>query len=238
MKKHLLEEFVRRYDVGMLDRVVWICKDDKTEIAHKTQTANAAIRVTGKFSLGFSGRLCIPDTGLLKKILSILSDDITVELVTREDGTPHRLTLTDDSTTVGISLGSEDAFPKPTAVKANTAAAIGIAKLSPLDIGKFAKTVAVWKEETFAISPALGKLAISLGQAKLLKNTVFFTLSDSTVSEEFPSMRFSTEAMSKILTTHKQNESGLLNVYANKVCEVKFFDDTFDSTYTFFETKK
>lgn len=238
MKKYYLEEFIRRYDVGMLDKVVWICKEDSTELSHRAESANSGISVKGNFTLPFTGKLCIPDTSMLKKILTVLGDDIDIKVTTRTDGTPSILVIDDGKTEVKYTLGSLDVFPKSYALKSLTDVEVASSVLSYEDIIKFSKAISILKTDSFTLHSSGGKLSATIGNESSLKNTLSFKFTNSNVITEFEPLTFSAETVSKILSTHKLNEGGIFKVYAGKRCTVEFNDKDFEATYIFVQVLK
>ena len=230
MKKSLVERFISKYNIGgAAEAVTWI--GTKKGLITKSGTDD-------KFAFAFIGcsEIVIPegtyhiyDTSGLKKLLSVLGEDIKIDYL--EDERPT-FKMTDElKTKTTFTLASEDVIPSaPT--KVNEPEFEAEVKMNSKSIDTFIKAKkALTDVTTFAvIADKNVDFVIGYDADNTIANTVSVPC-EVVKSKKISPVFFSATYLSNILEANKEATSATISIAAKGLLKVTFEIEFFQVTY-------
>lgn len=242
MKKQTINTFIDKYSLnGTIESVKWVVDSANKQIktASISDDKNVLSFVVIKDSAGLNdAEIGINDTAKLKKLLSVLNDEVNISFNTREDKIVS-LSLTGESTDVQYVTADLSVIPKVPELK----------KLPPfnLEIPLTKEFVTTFVKAKNALSD-VDTLTFTKDKKDKLKLVIgFSSVNSNRISIDFKptegkdtlgkTIHFSAKYLKEILTSNNDCENAVLKVSDAGIAHVEFNNDVFNSSYYLVEIK-
>jgi hypothetical protein len=242
MKKQTINTFIDKYSLnGTIESVKWVVDSANKQIktASISDDKNVLSFVVIKDSAGLNdAEIGINDTAKLKKLLSVLNDEVNISFNTREDKIVS-LSLTGESTDVQYVTADLSVIPKVPELK----------KLPPfnLEIPLTKEFVTTFVKAKNALSDVDTLTFIKDKKDKLKLVIGFSSVNSNRISIDFKptegkdtlgkTIHFSAKYLKEILTSNNDCENAVLKVSDAGIAHVEFNNDVFNSSYYLVEIK-
>jgi len=242
MKKQTINTFIDKYSLnGTIESVKWIIDSANKQIktASISDDKNVLSFVVIKDSAGLNdAEIGINDTAKLKKLLSVLNDEVNISFNTREDKIVS-ISLTGESTDVQYVTADLSVIPKVPELK----------KLPPfnLEIPLTKEFVTTFVKAKNALSD-VDTLTFTKDKKDKLKLVIgFSSVNSNRISIDFKptegkdtlgkTIHFSAKYLKEILTSNSDCENAVLKISDAGIAHVEFNNDVFNSSYYLVEIK-
>ena len=242
MKKQTINTFIDKYSLnGTIESVKWVIDSANKQIktASISDDKNVLSFVVIKDSAGLNdAEIGINDTAKLKKLLSVLNDEVNISFNTREDKIVS-LSLTGESTDVQSVTADLSVIPKVPELK----------KLPPfnLEIPLTKEFVTTFVKAKNALSD-VDTLTFTKDKKDKLKLVIgFSSVNSNRISIDFKptegkdtlgkTIHFSAKYLKEILTSNNDCENAVLKISDAGIAHVEFNNDVFNSSYYLVEIK-
>jgi hypothetical protein len=242
MKKQTINTFIDKYSLnGTIESVKWIVDSANKQIktASISDDKNVLSFVVIKDSAGLNdAEIGINDTAKLKKLLSVLNDEVNISFNMREDKIVS-LSLTGESTDVQYVTADLSVIPKVPELK----------KLPPfnLEIPLTKEFVTTFVKAKNALSD-VDTLTFTKDKKDKLKLVIgFSSVNSNRISIDFKptegkdtlgkTIHFSAKYLKEILTSNNDCENAVLKISDAGIAHVEFNNDVFNSSYYLVEIK-
>ena len=242
MKKQTINTFIDKYSLnGTIESVKWVIDSANKQIktASISDDKNVLSFVVIKDSAGLNdAEIGINDTAKLKKLLSVLNDEVNISFNMREDKIVS-LSLTGESTDVQYVTADLSVIPKVPELK----------KLPPfnLEIPLTKEFVTTFVKAKNALSD-VDTLNFSKDKKDKLKLVIgFSSVNSNRISIDFKptegkdtlgkTIHFSAKYLKEILTSNSDCENAVLKISDAGIAHVEFNNDVFNSSYYLVEIK-
>jgi hypothetical protein len=230
MNKNNLLKFIQKYSLGgLIESVIWkaekstlgvrFISDDKTLLGEVDFNA-----FTDKpFNVG------IYTTSLFKNMVSVLDNDLKMQVETAGDKAVSLL-VTDDETKTSYQLADISVIPSVPDLKKLPDFNIPI-EMSSTMIDKFIKAKGALSDiDTFTVFTEKGDLKMAIGYSSISTNRITFTCQKGYSGDVKP-ISFSAKYLKEILTANKDATAAKLQVSADGLCHIQFQIDDFVCKY-------
>ena len=242
MKKQTINTFIDKYSLnGTIESVKWVVDSANKQIktASISDDKNVLSFVVIKDSAGLNdAEIGINDTTKLKKLLSVLNDEVNISFNMREDKIVS-LSLTGESTDVQYVTADLSVIPKVPELK----------KLPPfnLEIPLTKEFVTTFVKAKNALSD-VDTLTFTKDKKDKLKLVIgFSSVNSNRISIDFKptegkdtlgkTIHFSAKYLKEILTSNNDCENAVLKISDAGIAHVEFNNDVFNSSYYLVEIK-
>jgi hypothetical protein len=242
MKKQTINTFIDKYSLnGTIESVKWVIDSANKQIktASISDDKNVLSFVLIKDSAGLNdAEIGINDTAKLKKLLSVLNDEVNISFNTREDKIVS-ISLTGESTDVQYVTADLSVIPKVPELK----------KLPPfnLEIPLTKEFVTTFVKAKNALSD-VDTLTFTKDKKDKLKLVIgFSSVNSNRISIDFKptegkdtlgkTIHFSAKYLKEILTSNNDCENAVLKISDAGIAHVEFNNDVFNSSYYLVEIK-
>jgi hypothetical protein len=242
MKKQTINTFIDKYSLnGTIESVKWVIDSANKQIktASISDDKNVLSFVVIKDSAGLNdAEIGINDTAKLKKLLSVLNDEVNISFNTREDKIVS-ISLTGESTDVQYVTADLSVIPKVPELK----------KLPPfnLEIPLTKEFVTTFVKAKNALSD-VDTLTFTKDKKDKLKLVIgFSSVNSNRISIDFKptegkdtlgkTIHFSAKYLKEILTSNSDCENAVLKISDVGIAHVEFNNDMFNSSYYLVEIK-
>ena len=242
MKKQTINTFIDKYSLnGTIESVKWVVDSANKQIktASISDDKNVLSFVVIKDSAGLNdAEIGINDTAKLKKLLSVLNDEVNISFNMREDKIVS-LSLTGESTDVQYVTADLSVIPKVPELK----------KLPPfnLEIPLTKEFVTTFVKAKNALSD-VDTLTFTKDKKDKLKLVIgFSSVNSNRISIDFKptegkdtlgkTIHFSAKYLKEILTSNSDCENAVLKISDAGIAHVEFNNDVFNSSYYLVEIK-
>ena len=242
MKKQTINTFIDKYSLnGTIESVKWVIDSANKQIktASISDDKNVLSFVVIKDSAGLNdAEIGINDTAKLKKLLSVLNDEVNISFNMREDKIVS-LSLTGESTDVQYVTADLSVIPKVPELK----------KLPPfnLEIPLTKEFVTTFVKAKNALSD-VDTLTFTKDKKDKLKLVIgFSSVNSNRISIDFKptegkdtlgkTIHFSAKYLKEILTSNNDCENAVLKISDAGIAHVEFNNDVFNSSYYLVEIK-
>ena len=242
MKKQTINTFIDKYSLnGTIESVKWVVDSANKQIktASISDDKNVLSFVVIKDSAGLNdAEIGINDTAKLKKLLSVLNDEVNISFNMREDKIVS-LSLTGESTDVQYVTADLSVIPKVPELK----------KLPPfnLEIPLTKEFVTTFVKAKNALSDVDTLTFIKDKKDKLKLVIGFSSVNSNRISIDFKptegkdtlgkTIHFSAKYLKEILTSNNDCENAVLKISDAGIAHVEFNNDVFNSSYYLVEIK-
>ncbi len=242
MKKQTINTFIDKYSLnGTIESVKWVIDSANKQIktASISDDKNVLSFVVIKDSAGLNdAEIGINDTAKLKKLLSVLNDEVNISFNMREDKIVS-ISLTGESTDVQYVTADLSVIPKVPELK----------KLPPfnLEIALTKEFVTTFVKAKNALSD-VDTLTFTKDKKDKLKLVIgFSSVNSNRISIDFKptegkdtlgkTIHFSAKYLKEILTSNSDCENAVLKISDAGIAHVEFNNDVFNSSYYLVEIK-
>jgi hypothetical protein len=242
MKKQTINTFIDKYSLnGTIESVKWVIDSANKQIktASISDDKNVLSFVIIKDSAGLNdAEIGINDTAKLKKLLSVLNDEVNISFNMREDKIVS-ISLTGESTDVQYVTADLSVIPKVPELK----------KLPPfnLEIPLTKEFVTTFVKAKNALSD-VDTLTFTKDKKDKLKLVIgFSSVNSNRISIDFKptegkdtlgkTIHFSAKYLKEILTSNNDCENAVLKISDAGIAHVEFNNDVFNSSYYLVEIK-
>jgi len=237
MKKSLLERFISKYNLsGGTDGVTW--KADKKGLSTKFISDDKHVigTISTKNITLDVGDYSIYDTPILRGLMSVLDDDITIT-VNSPNGKATSLTLKDGTSKVVFVLADPSNIAAVPALK-TLPDFENVITLDKVFVERFIKAKGALSDvETFTVLSDGKVVQVVLGYDS--NNTNRITLAATAESaEKAEPIDFHARYMKEILSANREATSGKLEVSSQGLARITFVIDDFDVTYYLPQVKR
>lgn len=242
MKKETINTFTNKYSLnGTIESVKWTVDSKAKEIKTSSisDDKNVLSFVTIKNIEGLTdAELGVNDTSKLKKMISVLDEEITVEYVKREDKIVA-LTLQSNEVDVQYVTADLNVIPSVPALKKLPDFNLEI-PLSKEFVGTFIKAKNSLPDvDTFTLlTDKKGKLKLIIGYSNINSNRINVDLKPKDGKDKLgKTLHFSANYLKEILTSNSDCENAVLKISDAGLAHVEFSNDNFVSNYYLVEIK-
>lgn len=236
MNKTRITRFISKYNLaGLVESVSWKTDGSKltTRFIADDKTVLGEI-VLDNFTFE-DAELGIYTTSNLNKMLSVLGDDIDLEVQKVEDKSIS-LGLSSDSTKVAYQLADLSVIPNVPELKSLPPFDIEI-DLDGKFIDKFVKAKnALSDVDTFTVLTEKGNLNLVVGYSNVNSNRITFKAVEGYDGDVKP-ISFSAKYLKEILTANKEATSAKLLVSTKGLAHIQFIIDDFICKYFLVEVQ-
>ena len=242
MKKQTINTFIDKYSLnGTIESVKWVVDSANKQIktASISDDKNVLSFVVIKDSAGLNdAEIGINDTAKLKKLLSVLNDEVNISFNTREDKIVS-LSLTGESTDVQYVTADLSVIPKVPELK----------KLPPFNleipltkefVTTFVKAKNAWSDvDTLTFTKdKKDKLKLVIGFSSVNSNRISIDFKPTEGKDTLgKTIHFSAKYLKEILTSNNDCENAVLKISDAGIAHVEFNNDVFNSSYYLVEIK-
>ena len=240
MNKSQLTNFITKYTLGgEIKSTKWT--SDGNSLSTRFISGDKSVVgsvVLSKFSHLSPCELGVYNTGQLSSLLSVLGDDIELNLSQSGDKfISMELEDTKRKTKSKYMLSDLSVIPTPPELKnLPDSFELGI-KVDPYFVSTFISGKGALSEaETFTILTENGETKIVIGYASIASNRVTIPV-ETTKGGEIEPISFNANMFASILNANKDCESATLEVSAAGLSRIKFSIDNYDSEYFLVSTQ-
>ena len=242
MKKQTINTFIDKYSLnGTIESVKWVVDSANKQIktASISDDKNVLSFVVIKDNAGLNdAEIGINDTAKLKKLLSVLNDEVNISFNTRDDKIVS-LSLTSETTDVQYVTADLSVIPNVPALK----------KLPPfnLEIPLTKEFVSTFVKAKSALSDVDTLTFVKDKKDKIKLVIGFSNVNSNRISMDFKptegkdtlskTIHFSAKYLKEILTSNSDCENAVLKISDAGIAHVEFNNDTFNSSYYLVEIK-
>jgi hypothetical protein len=242
MKKQVLNTFIDKYSLnGSIESVKWVVDNSNKQIKTSSisDDKNALSYVTIKDDAGLvDSEFGINDTTKLKKLLNVLSEEVTVAFNKREEKIVS-LSLNSEGTDVQYVTADLSVIPKVPDLK----------KLPPfnLEIPLTKEFVTTFVKAKSALSDVdtmtfskdkKDKIKLTIGYSNVNSNRINIDVKPSEGKDSLgKTIHFSAKYLKEILTSNSDCENAVLKISDHGILHVEFNNDLFNSSYYLIEIK-
>jgi hypothetical protein len=229
MNKTLITGFISKYALGnSVESVKWTVKDKVLSTAFKTPDKTCRGTVSANKVDLPDGEIGIFNTDQLMRMLSILDDDIVID-IRKQKGTPVALDVSDNKTSVGYVLGQLDIIPNPGKLKMIPTFVCNIAVDDEFS-NRFLKATGALPEcNYFTVTSDAMSTELIFGYSDINSNTVSYSVK-STNSQDVEIIHFSSDTMRDILVANK-GIPGQIEISPVGLMRVSFNTSNYNAEY-------
>jgi len=230
MEKSKLLKFVSRYHLsGLIESVKWETIDNTLKTSFISDDKSVLGSVSMKEFESDDITYGVYDTSKLIKMLSVLSEDVTLN-TNKIDGKLTSLKFNDKSTTINYMLSDLSVIPNVPDLKKLPVFDIQI-NLDDKFITKFIRAKsALSDEDNFTFLVKNGKAKVIIGYSSINSNRISIDV-DTPVTEDVDPISFSATYLKEILVANKDASSAVLDISTQGLASVHFEVGNYTSDY-------
>jgi len=238
MKKDKLNEFINKYTLGGNIIITSWVTNDKGELSTCFLSPDQSLigNIVMQESPLEESELGIMDSTKLKQLLTVLEDDVELEVVKNEEDENIALELEDQTNSVSLMLANMSAVPKTPKLR----------KLPKFDLQiefdealskKFIKAKnALADTETFSLVEDDGELKLVIGYTEnTTSNKASLSITPKKKTKLDKVISFSAKYLKEILIANSEFKTAVLNISAEGLSKIEFEKDTIKSEYYLIE---
>jgi hypothetical protein len=232
MKKEKVLQFISRYNLnGNVESVKWETNEDGIcETTFITDDKSVLGQVSAKDFDDTKGEIGVYDTAKLKQLLSVVGDDIDVEVVERNEKNVS-ISVSDDTTSVNFMLADLAVIPNVPALKDLPKYDLQI-PISNDFAKKFVRSASALSDcDTFTIVPDKDGIQLVIGYSTINSNRVSLTALNEGKGSLADPISFSAKYFKEILNANSDSEKSVLNVSSKGIASIEFEVGDFRSSY-------
>ena len=232
MKKDKVLQFISRYNLnGNVESVKWETNGDNVcETTFITDDKSVLGKVSAKDFELTEGEVGVYDTAKLKQLLSVVGDEINVEVVEKNEKNVS-INVSDDTTSVNFMLADLAVIPNVPALKDLPDFDLQI-PFSNDFAKKFVRSASALSDcDTFTIVPSKDGIQLVIGYSTINSNRVSLnaiTEGSGTITDP---ISFSSKYFKEILNANSDSEKSVLNVSTQGIASIEFEVGDFRSSY-------
>jgi len=230
MQKSKLDKFIQKYNLGgNVNSVKWKSSGDSISTSFVTPDKSLLGNVkVDKFTFD-NAELGVYQTDVLQKLLSVLGDDISLDL-SKFDEKAVSLKVKNGPVSVDYVLSDLSVIAEPPALKKLPEFGTSI-KLDTKFIDTFIKGKSALSDvETFTIKRNGDDCEVIIGYSSTNTNRVNIPVDCTSCDIDNP-ITFNANLFKEVLTANRECTSAVLEVSTDGLARVNFKVDDYDSTY-------
>jgi hypothetical protein len=237
MEKNKLMSFISKYSLGgNVDSAEWKIDSEGISTRFITDDQNAI----GDISIEFKNEnitneitFGIANTPLLVKMLSVLNDEINVDLITRAGLTPESLKISDGDSVVTYMIADPSIIKKAPNAREFPDPTYEFSFSKETLVDKFLKAKAAFPDENkFTITQNKKDLNLIVGSSL---NKVAISIKSDLVGIPTRNISFDSKYFKEMLTSNKEMISGKFSVYERGIAKVEFKHESASVSYFLME---
>ena len=230
MNKNNLLKFIQKYSLGgLIESVAWNAEGTKLSVRFISDDKTLLGEVEFNAYTSTPMNVGIYTTSLLKNMIGVLDNDITLK-VDKAGDKAVSLKLSSDDTETSYQLADLGVIPPVPDLKQLPDFNIDIEMASTM-IDKFIKAKGALSDvDTFTVFTEGGDLKMAIGYSTISTNRVTFTCEKGYAGEVKP-ISFSAKYLKEILTANKEATAAKLKVSVDGLAHVEFIIDEFVCKY-------
>jgi hypothetical protein len=232
MKKDKVLQFISRYNLnGNVESVKWKTNGDNVcETTFITDDKSVLGQVSAKDFDVTEGEIGVYDTAKLKQLLSVVGDDINVEIVEKNERNVS-ISVGDDTTSVNFMLADLAVIPNVPALKELPSFDLQI-PFSNDFAKKFVRSASALSDsDTFTVVSDTDGVKLVLGYSTINSNRVSLSaVTEGTTTLSDP-ISFSAKYFKEILNANSDSEKSVLNISSKGIASIEFEVGDFRSSY-------
>lgn len=230
MKKERIERFIKKYSLsGQIEKVVWTVKDNKLFTRFVSGDKNVIGSVGLKDFKLDNVEFGIYTTSQLVKMLSVLGDDIDIDVFSIEER-PIHLKITDKETSMNFVVAESDIIPRVPALTSMPNWDVNI-KLSQDVVSKYIKAQSALADvTTFTVLTEGALCKVVLGYSNVNSNRISMTVDANFVGQIQP-ISFHALYFKEILNANKECDTAVLDVSASGIAHITFSVEDYKASY-------
>jgi len=231
MQKNKLDKFIAKYNLGgHVNSVKWKASDNglKTSFVTPDKTLLGHVSVDNltmeKSTIG------IYQTDMLRKLLSVLSEDVDVSLTKAGDSAVSLKVQDNDNVNINYVLSDLSVISEPPALKRIPDMGTEI-KIDSSFIDKFIRGKSALSDvDSFALLNEGGSVKLVIGYSSTNTNRIDLTVNCTKCDINKP-IYFNANLFKEVLVANKECTSAVFQVSTEGLAKIQFKVDDYDSTY-------
>jgi hypothetical protein len=238
MQKNTLLSFISKYSLGgILDVVQWNISGNTivTRFIDEHQITIGEVKQEfSNFLFEEEKNICIADSKLLVKMLSVLGDEIELKVTKKSsEYNAETLQISDGSTVINYMIADPTIVTNPPNAKSMSDPSYEFEFNKEEFIDKFIKAKAAFNDiDHFKISPYKKTIKISLGSSINKISMIIKSLSSGIPTRD---ITFNANYLREILSANKEAQTCIFSVYERGISKLSFNADGYIATYYLME---
>ena len=230
MNKISITRFIEKYYLnGNCSSVSWVSDGSKLSTRFITGDKNLLGELSMKNFSFDNVEMGVYNTEQLVKLLSVLSDNISMDLLGSDDKA-IALTLSDSTSSVNYMLSDLSVISKAPNMKSVPDFEIKI-KVDKSFMNKFVSGVSALPDAgNFTVLSADDECKVVIGYAEINTNRVTIPVETEELSK-IENVSFSANLLKDVLTANKECESATLEISSKGLARIQFKVDDYDALY-------
>lgn len=232
MKKDKVLQFISRYNLnGNVESVKWETNGDNVcETTFITDDKSVLGKVSAKNFELTEGEVGVYDTAKLKQLLSVVGDEINVEIVEKNEKNVS-VSVSDENTSVNFMLADLAVIPNVPALKDLPDFDLQI-PFSNDFAKKFVRSASALSDvDTFTIVPTKDGIQLVIGYSTINSNRIALNAINEGSGTISDPISFSAKYFKEILNANSDSEKSVLNVSSKGIASIEFEVGDFRSSY-------
>lgn len=237
MEKSKLMSFISKYSLGgNVDSAQWVINSNGISTRFITDDQNAIGDVTVEFenkNLQTEISFGIANTPLLVKMISVLGDEINVDLITRAGVTPEALKISDGNSDITYMIADPSIIKKAPASKDFPDPTYEFSFTREDFADKYLKAKTAFPDETkFTLSMINSALHIIVGSSM---NKISIGIKSELTGMPTRNISFDAKYLKEIITANKEMNSAKFSVYERGIAKIDFNHENANVSYFLME---
>jgi len=231
MQKTKLDKFIQKYNLGgHVNSVKWKSSDNGLKTSFVTPDKTLLGHVSVDNLTMEDSTIGIYQTDLLRKLLGVLSDDISVSLTKAGDSAVSLQVGDNDNVNVNYVLSDLSVIAEPPALKRIPPMGTEI-KIDASFIDKFIRSKSALNDvDSFAVLNEGGNVKLVIGYSSTNTNRIDLSVSTTKCDIEKP-IYFNANLFKEVLVANKECTSAVFKISTEGLAKIQFKVNDYDSTY-------
>jgi hypothetical protein len=232
MQKKILENFISKYNIaGEIEAVTWTSDGSKLSVGFASANRNAVGYISTDMIDIPAGEYAVFDTAVLRSLLSVLGDDLTVVVDKDKGGQPHALTIKDGFSKVKFILADPSIIPSAPELKNFPTPEVSI-KIDQKFLTAFVKGCGALRDmEAFTVISDGTQARVVLGfSTEHSQNSVSINV-EAVDNAILAPINFASLYFKDILLANKDMKEGEMRISSKGLAHIRFTIDNFKTDY-------
>ncbi len=231
MQKTKLDKFIQKYNLGgHVNSVKWKSSDNNLKTSFVTPDKTLLGHVSVDNLSMEDSTIGVYQTDLLRKLLGVLSDDISVSLTKAGDSAVSLQVGDTDNVNVNYVLSDLSVISEPPALKRIPDMGTEI-KIDSSFIDKFIRSKSALNDvDSFAVLNESDGVKLVIGYSSTNTNRIDLSVNSTKCDIEKP-IYFNANLFKEVLVANKECTSAVFQISTEGLAKIEFKVDDYDSTY-------
>ena len=231
MQKTKLDKFIQKYNLGgHVNSVKWKSSDNNLKTSFVTPDKTLLGHVSVDNLSMEDSTIGVYQTDLLRKLLGVLSDDISVSLTKAGDSAVSLQVGDTDNVNVNYVLSDLSVISEPPALKRIPDMGTEI-KIDSSFIDKFIRSKRALNDvDSFAVLNESDGVKLVIGYSSTNTNRIDLSVNSTKCDIEKP-IYFNANLFKEVLVANKECTSAVFQISTEGLAKIEFKVDDYDSTY-------